>query len=137
MFLCLTSGLVGFKHHFNEIHLDLDNGSLIIREEKTDLQCHSNHIYVDHCHNCRDNHPIEHKNHHICHHNCHYKHNNHGQELCGFYGGAGYNCEHWDQAKKSSFFIFIVIIITVIPLTIIIITITIITTSDTPHLLVL
>merc|ERR1712083_1176456 len=19
------------------------------------------------------------------------------RELCGFYGGAGYNCEHWDQ----------------------------------------
>merc|ERR1712004_224908 len=21
------------------------------------------------------------------------------RELCGFYGGAGYNCEHWEQAR--------------------------------------
>ena len=38
-----------------------------------------------------------HNPHSNCHDNCHIQHNNR-QELCGFYGGAGYNCEHWDQA---------------------------------------
>ena len=22
------------------------------------------------------------------------------KELCGFYGGAGYNCEHWEQVLR-------------------------------------
>ena len=26
------------------------------------------------------------------------------KELCGFYGGAGYNCEHWEQVLRSNLY---------------------------------
>ena len=41
-------------------------------------------------------------------------HTDNNQELCGFYGGAGYNCEHWDQAYILIVIVIIIIIVIIV-----------------------